>query len=73
MIDEREAHTLVRGLIDRVGVEEAMPVLRDAGHRTGDYLLAHRIPAPAQWVIRHLPRRLGLRLLLGALIAPGMT
>ncbi len=73
MVDEREARALVRALVDQVGADAAMPVLRDAGHRTGDYLLAHRIPAPAQWLIRHLPRRLGLRLLLAAITRHAWT
>lgn len=73
MIDEREARALVRALVERVGVEAALPVLRDAGRRTADYLLAHRIPRAAQWAIRHLPRRLGLRVLLGAIARHAWT
>jgi divinyl protochlorophyllide a 8-vinyl-reductase len=35
--------------------------------------MAHRIPRPAQWLIRHLPARLGLRLLLSAMRANAWT
>jgi len=73
MIDEGEARALAHLLLDRVGAAAALPVLRDAGHRTADYLLAHRIPPPAQWVIRLLPRRLGLRLLLAAITRHAWT
>src|SRR5690606_34427755 len=60
MVDDREPLALVRLLLDRMGADAAAPVLHDAGVRTGRYLLAHRIPPLAQWVIGRLPRRLGL-------------
>ncbi len=67
MIDEREVialHTAVReGL-----VENAVSAVNcDAGLATGDYLLAHRIPRPAQVVLRMLPARLAGALLLTAI------
>ncbi len=67
MIDEREPQALIKALVELVGPRLATTILRDAGHRTGDYLLANRIPRIAQWVMRALPRRVGLRLLLGAM------
>jgi divinyl protochlorophyllide a 8-vinyl-reductase len=67
MIDEREAQALVHSLLGHVGPRLTADLLRDAGHRTGDYLLANRIPLVAQWAIRAAPRRVGLRLLLRAM------
>lgn len=67
MVDEREPLALVHLLVDRLGADAAAPVLHDAGVRTAEYLLAHRIPRVAQWVIRRLPRRFGLALLLRAI------
>jgi divinyl protochlorophyllide a 8-vinyl-reductase len=67
MIDEREAQALVHTLVAQVGPRLAADLLREAGHRTGDYLLANRIPRVAQWAIRAAPRTIGLRLLLDAM------
>jgi divinyl protochlorophyllide a 8-vinyl-reductase len=67
MIDEREARALVHGLITHVGPRLAADLMHEAGHRTGDYLLANRIPRIAQWAIRAAPRKIGLRLLLQAM------
>ena len=73
MVDEREPLALVRLLLDRMGADAAAPVLHDAGVRTARYLLAHRIPPLAQWVVARLPRRLGLELLLRAIGAHAWT
>jgi divinyl protochlorophyllide a 8-vinyl-reductase len=73
MIDQREAQAIVRELVGRVGARAAVPVLREAGERTADYLLAHRIPRAAQWVMRALPRGMGLSLLLRAMSANAWT
>ena len=67
MIDEREVirlHTLLR---ERLQPSTASEVVRAAGLATGDYLLAHRIPRLAQWVLRALPAPLAGPLLLGAI------
>jgi len=45
----------------------ALEIARDAGRRTGDYILAHRIPRPAQWILRVLPARLSGPMLLRAI------
>lgn len=57
MVDEREVVALQRALRERLGIAEAAAVSHDAGLRTGDYLLAHRIPKPAQLLLRLLPPR----------------
>lgn len=45
----------------------ALEIAREAGRRTGEYILAHRIPRPAQCILRALPARLSGRLLLKAI------
>jgi divinyl protochlorophyllide a 8-vinyl-reductase len=40
--------------------------MEEAGQRTGGYLLEHRIPAPARWILPHLPRGLAMRALMSA-------
>lgn len=47
--------------------EQAAAFAREAGERTGDYILAHRIPAPAQRVLRALPARLASPILARAI------
>lgn len=53
-IDEREAAALMSDVRARCG-DGADDVLRDAGERTAEYILAHRIPAAAQRLLRRLP------------------
>jgi divinyl protochlorophyllide a 8-vinyl-reductase len=66
MVDERDVIALQRALRLRLGVTEARAVSFDAGLRTGDYLLAHRIPRPAQRILRLLPAGPASRMLLKA-------
>lgn len=66
MVDEGEVNGYVRHVITSLG-PLAHAVLRDAGHRTATYLLAHRIPKPAQLLMRALPPRAGLAMLLSAI------
>ena len=44
-----------------------------AGQATGDYILAHRIPKPAQAVLRHLPARLSVPILSKAIAKHAWT
>ena len=48
-------------------------VARDAGRRTGDYLLAHRIPRAVQAVLRLMPSRLAARMLSNAIARHAWT
>jgi divinyl protochlorophyllide a 8-vinyl-reductase len=73
MIDEREAQGVVRAAVQRMGAPAAAVVLREAGSRTADYLLARRIPLIAQALIRVVPRQLGLKVLLRAMTANAWT
>lgn len=73
MIDEREFLDLIRALRAQLGLDEAGAVLARAGERTADYLLANRIPAPARVLLRLLPARPALRLLLVAISGHAWT
>jgi divinyl protochlorophyllide a 8-vinyl-reductase len=73
MIDEREAQAFVRAVMHELGEEPGAELLHEAGRRTADYLMAHRIPRPAQWLMRWLPKRAGLALLLEAMRANAWT
>ncbi|MGA9600082.1 MAG: bacteriochlorophyll 4-vinyl reductase, partial [Methylocystis sp.] len=64
MVDESDAARLHRALVDVLGFGAATRVAQRAGALTGDYLLARRIPKPAQRLLRLLPRRLAAALLL---------
>ena len=66
MVDEAEVRRLHVALRDAVGAARAAHVARTAGTLTGDYLLAHRIPAAAQAVLGRLPAALAERVLLAA-------
>ncbi len=67
MVDEREVIALHAALRSDLGEAEARRVAADAGRRTAAYLLAHRIPAPAQVVLKALPAGLAARALLKAI------
>jgi divinyl protochlorophyllide a 8-vinyl-reductase len=66
MVDEADVLSLHKALRATLGTEEAELVAADAGRRTGDYLLAHRIPRLAQIVLKMLPAPLAARALLAA-------
>jgi len=55
----------------------AAPMLRQVAHQagtaTGEYLLRHRIPGPAQRLLRLMPRRLASRVLLAAIMRNAWT
>jgi divinyl protochlorophyllide a 8-vinyl-reductase len=66
MVREDEVVALYAALPGRAGAQSE-PVAADAGRRTADYLLAHRIPRPVQWILKRLPPALAARVLLGAI------
>jgi divinyl protochlorophyllide a 8-vinyl-reductase len=73
MVDEAEVirlHGALRTLLDD---ETARAVATRAGQLTAAYLLAHRIPRPAQRVLRLLPARLASRALSLAISAHAWT
>jgi divinyl protochlorophyllide a 8-vinyl-reductase len=67
MIPDEDGARLHRAVLDELGYEAAQAAGRDAGRRTAAYLLANRIPRQAQAVLRLLPPRLALALLLKAI------
>jgi divinyl protochlorophyllide a 8-vinyl-reductase len=67
MVPEDHVRLVVHATYAHLGGAEARQMLDDAGVGTARYLLANRIPKAAQWVIRHLPKALGLRVLLTAI------
>lgn len=73
MVDEDEVARLHAALRVGLDADAAEAVSRAAGRATGDYLLAHRIPRPAQAVLRLLPARLACRLLLRAIARHAWT
>jgi divinyl protochlorophyllide a 8-vinyl-reductase len=73
MIDERDVARLHRSAHAALGAVAAAAVARDAGARTGAYLLAHRIPRPVQWLLRRLPAPLAARLLVAAIARHAWT
>ncbi|MGP9819692.1 bacteriochlorophyll 4-vinyl reductase [Salinarimonas sp. NSM] len=73
MVDEREVAALHAVLRAAVGEPMAAELGFEAGLRTGRYLLAHRIPAPARWLLARLPAPLTSRLLLKAVARHSWT
>jgi divinyl protochlorophyllide a 8-vinyl-reductase len=66
MVDERAVTALYVSLPRQLGAAAAAEVSAHAGLLTGDYLLAHRIPSPAQRVMKLMPAALAARTLLAA-------
>ncbi|WP_285711359.1 bacteriochlorophyll 4-vinyl reductase [Erythrobacter oryzae] len=66
MIPEIEALRLHRWLAlhDPMG---ALVIAEEAGARTADYIIAHRIPRAACWLLRRLPARLAAPMLMAAI------
>jgi divinyl protochlorophyllide a 8-vinyl-reductase len=62
--DVTTLHRVLRARLDRTTMIE---VSRRAGAATGDYLLAHRIPKPAQVVLKMLPPVPAARILIKAM------
>lgn len=73
MVDEAEVRALVRTCLAHLGPRQTQAVLREAGQRTAEYLMAHRIPRPVQWLLRALPAPLGARLLARAMAQHAWT
>lgn len=73
MIDEQEFHTLALALVAQLGPAEAGQILRRAGQLTAVYLLKRRIPLAAQLLLRALPARQSMRILLWAVARHAWT
>ncbi|WP_022719611.1 bacteriochlorophyll 4-vinyl reductase [Rhodopseudomonas sp. B29] len=73
MVDERPVaaiHQTVRKLLPPA---QATAILEDAGRRTGDYILANRIPKFAQVVLKLMPAKIAARMLTSAISAHSWT
>lgn len=73
MVPEDAVARLHRALWRFAPPGSAAAYAREAGMRTGDYILAHRIPAPARMVLRLMPAPIAARLLLEAIAAHSWT
>lgn len=73
MVDERDVTALQQALREELEPAAAAAVGLDAGLRTGDYLLANRIPKPAQRVLKLLPPRPASKMLLEAVAKHAWT
>jgi len=73
MVDETEVARLHVVLRQRLGGAVAGQVAWQAGQRTADYLLAHRIPKPVQALLKILPAPLAARVLLSAITRNAWT
>ena len=73
MVDEADVIALHRTMRSTLGVAKAQALARVAGQRTGDYLLANRIPRPVQWALKRLPAAWAARVLLAAITRHAWT
>lgn len=73
MVDQAMAARLHETLRVTLQPKDATQIASEAGRRTADYLLANRIPKPAQWVMRALPPRLAAPILLKAMASNAWT
>ena len=73
MVDEADVAALHAALLRFAQPGEARDYAMEAGRRTGDYIIAHRIPRVAQALLRALPSRLAARLLLKAIARHAWT
>ena len=67
MVDEMRVAYLHQIARDALGPDDARTLLGEAGLRTADYILAHRIPAPFRLLLPLLPAALAARLLVAAI------
>jgi divinyl protochlorophyllide a 8-vinyl-reductase len=73
MVDEREVVALHRTMRSSVAAHLRQEIAYEAGLRTGDYILANRIPKPAQWLLKALPQQLAARALTSAIAKHAWT
>jgi divinyl protochlorophyllide a 8-vinyl-reductase len=73
MVPQAEVAILHQGLYGMVEAKDFKAIAQDAGRRTGDYLLANRIPAAVQWVLKRLPDNWAARVLCKAIAKHAWT
>lgn len=67
MVEQDTAARLFESLFARLPAAGAAEIAREAGTRTADYVMAHRIPRAARAVLKVLPAALAAPLLIGAI------
>ncbi len=73
MIAAKDASILFGAIHNAFSSKEAEALLARAGQMTADYLLANRIPKPAQFILRFMPRRLAVQILSKAIAKHAWT
>ena len=73
MVEEEEVARLFTALRDEFGQTAALKRLREAGARTAEYLLAHRIPAFARLLLPNMPAHFAAVLLTRSIQRHGWT
>ena len=73
MIDERLAAALHHATRASLEPDRSRAILTEAGSRTGEYILANRIPAAARAALKPLPSWISSRLLARAIAAHAWT
>ena len=73
MVDERRVARLHREVRIVLPAAEAAATLAEAGRRTADYILANRIPTPAQVALKLLPAGPAAQILVRAIRANAWT
>lgn len=73
MVPQSEVAVLFAALRSGCVGDEVDAILAESGRRTGQYILAHRIPPAAAYVISRLPAVIGSRVLLTAIARHAWT
>jgi divinyl protochlorophyllide a 8-vinyl-reductase len=73
MVDQRRVARLHQALRAVSSPEEGVALMSDSGRRTADYILANRIPKPAQTLLKLLPARLAAAAFVPAIKAHSWT
>jgi divinyl protochlorophyllide a 8-vinyl-reductase len=73
MVPQTEVAALHTEVYRQLDLAAFKRVSADAGKRTGDYLLANRIPKPVQWLLKRLPDRLAASILSRAIAKHAWT
>ena len=73
MVDEAVPQALFAALFDSVPRRDGVRIALDAGRRTGDYILKHRIPLPVRWLLKALPPSVASPMLLKAIARHAWT
>ena len=73
MVEEHRVARLHQTVRSVAPEGEGMLLMAEAGRLTADYILAHRIPRPAQALLKILPARLAARVLVPAIGAHAWT